>query len=539
MGKVKDEVNLQDALGVTLSHLLGFSLGLIAVDLIKCNRHADQTEGLKDLKHILEQNRQSLKLEALTDKGWHAIYEAVFRLVSLEKSSYVKASSVILKNKSVSRLASCAAVLRLAVELGVQKLRLKTVRALADHIVQTLPTVGEGFCEPLSFDYIKCLRTTFEYQPHVEHLPKAEWEEVVKFCIEGIVRDDTQPENWKEKKWSNTPLARTQSGSASRSQLADSRRSSGSSFRRGFSFAIVEELILCLQQLTLAPNAPILDSAQSVLSSLISHLRFSGDVGRSHFAAFRAISSVLLRISLDACALTAEAIQDIVPLVKSLWLAKEVALRDDMLIALVIGQAHIASVISQSRSEMVVDEFQSMVEVMHSEYSRRLDRLQSQAEKSQLLLEDLRLCCRDNFEVDQFKLQKPAFQLSSTNMKAESQWMTLDIIAFISSHLDTGKAELEKQHGQDLLDGPKKRRRLASNMGEFVRQFSVPSVPARIAALQVVAFSLTHRAFSKEELKSIIDPLAGSVSTESNLVSSWALVALARCAPLTAQLHVG
>ena len=110
-------------------------------------------------------------------------FEALFHYATTERTAYLKSKSVQ-RNTAHSRLAVCAASMRTAVELGVRKLRLKTVKALLDHVRLTLPT-PDGFCEPLSVDYVKSMRTILDYQPHVEHL-RDTWGVTLAFCLASI-----------------------------------------------------------------------------------------------------------------------------------------------------------------------------------------------------------------------------------------------------------------------------------------------------------------------------------------------------------------
>lgn len=74
----------------------------------------------------------------------------------------------------------------MAVDLFLGNLRIKTVRAIVDHITETIPVPGEGLWEPLSLDYIKCLSSLLRHRPHTEHLDGEDWENLISFCLASI-----------------------------------------------------------------------------------------------------------------------------------------------------------------------------------------------------------------------------------------------------------------------------------------------------------------------------------------------------------------
>ena len=130
--------------------------------------------------------------------------------MEIERNSYAKIASASSKQVHVvSRLSDIASTIRFTVEVGVQSFRLKTVRALLQHVIDTLPFAREGYCRPLRDDYIKTLRALFEYTPHVEHFLITEWESAVSFVL-GILRSflesDASPSNGGDHHVSSTYL---------------------------------------------------------------------------------------------------------------------------------------------------------------------------------------------------------------------------------------------------------------------------------------------------------------------------------------------
>ena len=102
----------------------------------------DRVEALADLKHVLRHNQRSSSIESLADASFHRIYEVLFKIIVSEQSAYAKAKTAPLKSGAANRLSACAGVLRLAVEVGVGSVKLKTVKALLDHFIETIPLIS-------------------------------------------------------------------------------------------------------------------------------------------------------------------------------------------------------------------------------------------------------------------------------------------------------------------------------------------------------------------------------------------------------------
>lgn len=131
--------------------------------------------------------------QTLNDKACHKIFESLFRFIALERSAYKRAQrSATSKSSSATRLSTCASVVRTAVDVFLPNLRTKSVRAIIDHITETIPLPGESLWEPLSVDYTKCLSALLGYRPHTEHLGDAEWEKLIGFCLAGISTPETE-----------------------------------------------------------------------------------------------------------------------------------------------------------------------------------------------------------------------------------------------------------------------------------------------------------------------------------------------------------
>jgi len=498
-----------------------------------------------DLKNILSQNRRSPKMlvrmshdlavckltfpvvsEVLTDKGYHKIFEALFRLATSEKSVYVKASKPTTKNQSASRLSSCAAVVRLAVEVGVRKLRPKTVKALVDHITQTLPAVNEGYCEPLCLDYLKSLRTVLEHQPHVEHMPKEEWHDLTDFCNEGIALSQSSPGND-----SSTPhstqyvLSGTGGSSVQLAASIGSRRENGAQdSANGRTKTNVEELVLCLHQLTSSPNAPILEKAQSIMVTLMNLLHSSANPARSHQAAFATMNRVLARITTNDISLTRDIVEAIVPLIRRFWPTKSLSLKDEMLITLVHLRPFISTVSESKDAESLRAELEGLLQSMQSEYSKR-------GERDQLQLDELRFLSRSGVQHKPVPLSIAGMHLQMGLPKSEQSWAIPQTLGFLLSVVGMyATAKMKHDTTNDVEDSRRKRRRIVQPLDDLLRQTKNSHLTGRLCALQIIPFVLDRMTATKDELTHILDDLLSCTSDENGTIASWAMVGIARYA---------
>lgn len=464
--------------------------------------------------------------EVLTDKGYHRIFEALFRLATSEKSVYVKASKTTTKNQSGSRLSSCATVVRLAVEVGVRKLRPKTVKAVVDHITQTLPTVNEGYCEPLCLDYLKSLRTVLEFQAHVEHMPKEEWHDLIDFCNEGITLSQSSAGNDSSTTHSTqNVLSGTGGSSVQIAASTGSRRESGAQeFAHGRGKNNVEELVFCLCQLTSSPNAPILEKAQSMMVTLMNLLHSSANAGRSHQAAFATMNRILARITTNDISLTQDIVEGIVPLIRRLWPTKSMPLKDEMLITLFHLRPYISTISVSEDAESFRAELEGLLQSMQSEYSKR-------AERDQLQLDELRFLSRSGARYKPVPLSIAGVHLRMGSTKSEQSWAIPQTLGFLLSAVGTYAATRTKHDTTgDVEDSRRKRRRMVQPLDDLLRQTKNSLPTGRLCALQVISFLLDQMSATKDVLIQVLEYLLSCISDENGTIASWAMIGLARYA---------
>ncbi len=167
------------------------------------------------------------------------------------------------------------------------------VTAVVNHIIETLPTTGEGYCAPLYEDYLRTLTILLGIPHHVEHLSGEGWNELIEFCLQGIRLEEQDSQKSDQNGYHQSPgLTEPNSGRStpSRNTKAVPIRSSRPTARAG-----MDDLMICLECLTAAPNCPILAVSERLFEDIASALSKASPTSKSSCSAFAALNSTLLR----------------------------------------------------------------------------------------------------------------------------------------------------------------------------------------------------------------------------------------------------
>ncbi|ODH39151.1 hypothetical protein ACO22_02001 [Paracoccidioides brasiliensis] len=494
-----------------------------ALEAIRSDKQKDRTDGLEDLKHILLQSRQTPKLNNLGDKNYHKIFEALFRFISIEKSFYKRTKSSISKSTSASRLTSCASALRTTVELGVQRIRLKTVTALLYHITDALPNPEDALWEPLSGDYIKILRITLQYAPHVEHLSKDDWRHLIDFCLRAIgVIEPSQGHQLSIRSRSRLPSeSLDEPNSRANSVEPGSFRRSRNS--RSDATGNNEELETCIQLLCSCPISPVLDNAGKLLNGLVDYLLSLNSISRAPYAAFRALNAVLSKSVTDDITLVRDILLDVIPIIKRFWRTKSAALRDEMLITLMLGRPVFLQIGLSYPPDSFVELLQGLLERICQEYMR-------QPEKDLMQVDDLVFSFDPIPRPLGIRTMAPRLGVP----RSEQNWTTLQVIANLSTLLDKLCHTLDEN--SQAVGRPNKKLHLLSRLSDIVREASTSTGLARICALQLLPFVLLDWEPGVDELLSTLEQLTVNILDENGSSASWTMIAIASIASCPAAM---
>ncbi|KOS46779.1 hypothetical protein ACN38_g2263 [Penicillium nordicum] len=476
------------------------------ISLLSSDKQKARSDGLADLKHIFQQNKKSSKLQTLNDKACHKIFESLFRFVAAERSIYNRAQKST-NTPSASRLSTCASVLRMAVDLFLRNLRIKTVRAIVDHITETLPVPGEGLWEPLSLDYTKCLSSLLRYRPHTEHLDGEDWENLISFCLASIsLRENEEsqlsirsgyrsvPEDQDANDSRSTPSRVTAPVSVSRERHDGNRN-------------VIEEVVNCIQLLTTSPNAPLQTTAQSILHGLSEFVELSV-AGNAHQLAFNSINAVVTKVMFDQSELVRSVILGLIPVIRRAWATKLQILKEELLATLMLSMVILVDTARKDPSESLAHDIEGLASTLHSEYVKRSEKEILQIDETTLYQNEV---CRS----------RPVYGPRLGTARSEHNWTVLWLIAELFKLSDGIHTRIKSGSARD---GSRKRQRFNSEIHDIFRDSVSATGTRRICALQLIPFLESE--IDTETKEPFFKQLVLNVPDGNGAMSSWAMVAL-------------
>ena len=464
------------------------------------------------------------------DDSYHTVLESVFRVAKIDKSNYARAAKST-KTKVEGRLFACAALVRTVVEVGLRKLRYKTVKALVEHIIQTLQNSDGSYCEPLIADYLRALAALLEYKAHPEHFLGDDWHEVVDFCVQAA-RDLNRQSEFNESGLTNGGRflngSRSNRDGHSRSATPSTiseygRKSSNNISQRAADSQLKgsdDQIVICLQHLASVPNAPISERADVILATLVEMLQSYHKVSSTQQAAFECINSIMSRIVAINIDLPLQTMRSVIPLLRRFWEPKEGAapLNDTLLAFLSYGEILLPRIISEDQTSDCNVTLQALVEVLRTDYCSRRHR-------GQLQLDDLVLLdpCRSSSR--QMPLSTRNVQVRSDGLRAESSWCLLSRSAAITVALEnSADAREDPMNREEVQDS--KRQKLERPMDDILHLVKGLLLPEKLYGLQMLIFIYEKIPFDEGTLQRHLDALLPCLSESDGSIVSWAMLAM-------------
>ncbi|KAJ5213354.1 hypothetical protein N7449_000523 [Penicillium cf. viridicatum] len=476
------------------------------ISLLSSDKQKARSDGLADLKHIFQQNKKSSKLQTLNDRACHKIFESLFRFVAAERSIYNRAQKST-NTPSASRLSTCASVLRMAVDLFLRNLRIKTVRAIVDHITETIPVPGEGLWEPLSLDYTKCLSSLLRYRPHTEHLDGEDWENLISFCLASI--------SLRENEESQLSI-RSSYRSVPEDQDAGDTRSTPSRViapvpvsreRHGGNRNVIEEVVNCIQLLTTSPNPPLETTAQSILHGLSEFVE-SSVAGNAHQLAFNSINAVVTKVMFDQSELVRSVLLGLIPVIRRVWATKLQILKEELLTTLMLSMVVLVDTARKDPSESLAHDIEGLASTLHSEYAKRSEKEILQIDETTLYQNEV---CQS----------RPVYGPRLGTARSEHNWTVLWLIAELFKLSDGIHTGIKSGSARD---GSSKRQRFNSEIQDVFRDSVSATGTRRICALQLIPFLESE--IDIEIKEPFFKQLVLNVPDGNGAMSSWTMVAL-------------
>ena len=453
----------------------------------------------------------------MSDASFHRIYETLFGVVVAEQKAHATAKTPTLKSAASNRLSSCAGVLRLAVEVGIASVRLKTVKALLDHFIETTYLPGGAICEPLASDYPKAMHAVLAYPPHVAHLPKAEWERTARFCLEHIptVQAESQAET--------ASLGVNTTFMSSRSSRSRINNSVGSQPVRGPARQVAEEMLACLRLLTSAPNAPVTSMASDILWTMIAFLHVNSATNPAHQNAFCTVANVLAWTKTEDIRLTREVTAQLIRLIRTCWGARTTGLKEVMVVFLHL-QLYIQDQCNAINNEVLRLDLQGFLETLRSAYSKR-------QERDQLRLDDIRFGGEISAHDFSGLIKQGIISLQCVGIRAEQSWTVIQTMAFIVSLLRKPRGnDASDDEDEDDRQRARKRQRISDELEDLLSLSSNGTTGSRITALQTLVFVLQQSAMSASQLANILAKTLVMCGDENTIIVSWSMLVVTSCA---------
>jgi serine-protein kinase ATM len=449
--------------------------------------------------------------DSLGDEGFHQIFEALFRFIRIERPAYVSSSKSSKSSNAANRLRDCATVFRLAVELGVHKITSKTSNAVIDHVVDTLPVAGEAYCQPLIDDYLKILRAVLEQAAHVEHLRDRKWRALADFLIQGISHYALDEENPSSGTNASTLSQHSRNGRVTSFRIS---QSSGPRTARYEAGRPAEDLFFCLDRLTLATNAPTMSRAAPIMECMTRFFSSTSSSGLLHQLAFSCVNNLTAKMVTEDSRLAQKVVLDIIPTIRRLWTSKNLLVRDEMLITLMLNEDIIKAFPKTNPSDDVHSSLSNLLEVMSTEYSRR-------NEKDILQLDEI-LFIKDQA---QQVMSLDEFCIRTENIRGTFNWATISVLAFLTLTVDRFSNITPKGKAVDTAS---KRRKLTNRVDDIFRQSLATPASAKSRALQIIPFVLKDSADVSEKFLNLIAQFTNQILDEDPTSAAWTMIAIAR-----------
>ncbi|KAL8900186.1 MAG: hypothetical protein Q9207_005812 [Kuettlingeria erythrocarpa] len=487
------------------------------------------TDLFQDLKHILTHNKNGPEIEVLSDKAYHQLFEALFKLAKLETSTSTRSKRNSQKSGATSRLSACANVLRILVEVGIPKLRSKTVKALLDHITQTLRSPSGGYREPLASEYFKALGCILKHSAHSEHLSRQQWHNLVDFSIQAtkkLVRstsDDTaNPAHGDDEAADLASRGRlSRSATPSIRPASATQRSNGTSSgsqRNDRMGAPAEDVVLCLKHLASTSNGPVLEKAPLIVETMLDFLSTSTHSAFVQQAAFETVNAVLCRTITNDVSLTLRIVSELIPILKRHWPKKSASLKDQMLVSLLLVEPYLGQMIS-SYTEDEATNLLYLIDIVREEYCRR-------TEKEQLHVEDLDFIGTSTGDQKERPFAIPALQLRFGLTKAESPWSLVYTSASMIASLHLRWEALDDRANDAKDQHPNKRRKKEKPIDSVFQRLKHSSPADRLYALPALCFLFNMVQLESTVLQGYVEMMLPYISDKHISLSSWAMLAV-------------
>lgn len=466
--------------------------------------------------------------DALRDKEYHSICEALFQAALVDKGMLLSGKGVGTANE---RLRRCARALRETVSHGISRLKGKTVRAIIDHITDTLPTYDGDFLEPLAKDYMQTFVILLDSPTHVENLALKDgsgWKQCAMFLVDRISNlldgNDSAPASIRIGRDSPVP------GTARQSSVGPSSARSRLGTQRGAVQVNRNDLLVllqCLQSLFSAPNAPYMSKRKEVADAVLQVLRLRFDLDKLHRFAFSILNILLLQTAGDDPALGQHLTRELVPLLGYWWQSRtldkdelQFSVRDEMLKTMHAISVYLDYLLQDDPGAALLQQVEELLDELWGEYSSRNPR-------ARLQLDDVTF---SSLKASNGHFSTDLFALKPFDQHAERRWAFVAVMSRLEFiFLQHSKSNSQRPATEDSQ--PRKRQRRAGVSNRIHQKLQSSDGATKLTSLQLLPFFLPLSSLDQEEILAVMDDLLPMIGDKQGLMSSWAMIACARYVP--------
>jgi ataxia telangiectasia mutated family protein len=476
----------------------------------------ERAEGASDLRQILRHSQGTPKIDNLKEASIFKIFDALFSAIDLDLS--IKRGNKPSKEKKPSipaallRLGSLAATLRVAVDVCLRNLKSKSIKALIDYIITNFTEADGSPITALAGDFASSLSILLAHEPHAEHLSPNLREEAITFCL-AILNAEC---NHDEGLGSSILSSRS-----SRFHLAPSQADNG---KNGLPRQAADDLVKALRSLTSVSFAPLLEKGPKLLDTMVQFVKTSPHMSKPQVDALVIINTTLLHVRTGDTESAKKFTRNAVALARALWNTKLAALKDEVLVMLVLLHPFIETLLQQGGDELFFIELANLVEVIKGDYVRR--GAKDQLQLNQLTLRIAEKQPADGLQCWTFSL-RDGLTVNENGLSCEHNWTLLKLSALFSvqNHVH---GQRHVQRSVSPSDGPRKRLKVTQWSDEILRMLSDLSIPTRIYSLQIICFAAQCTPIEKRVLGTLVEKLSTYITDDNSSVASWAYLALTR-----------
>lgn len=454
----------------------------------------------------------------MRDKDFHRIFDVLFRLIASEKSQYARAKSAITKNSCAARLTSCASAIRVTAELGLRKIKYKTLSAVISHITEVLSI--SYLWEPLGDDYIKTLRAVLDYPSHTEHLQKHDWKHILDLCLARLKGDEDEAENEENLGNRSYPMSASESESRASSVEPTTPRQPGKPVLSAKdNNRLLSEIVDILEIPCSCRSAAIVEEAPKLLNGLLQYLT-SAAVSKAPRGALAALNAILVRTAPNSISLVQETLLRAFPIICSFWSTNSTLVKEELLVMLDLGRVMVPGFQDPVYPELLDSSVANIVEYFEKQY---LGLPASQCLQSSDVILSLPDC------VNPMGVRGLAPHLGTRH--AEHCWVILRTVARFSVFSDRRQGQSSSpEHSDDEMDlePPSKKHSRQSRMFDIARDAYLSSGTSKIFALQLLSILIAEENVPLEQLSFLLERLMMQMSDPNMQIASWTVITISR-----------